>query len=230
MDFVRRRPVTAVILDASALPGSGSEIPLAELRHSFPSIAAVLMARSGMDPSDLLRLGRAGIDGLVPVHFDEIDFTLPRALARALRRSTAALVAASVSRHVPAREAGAVRQALEGAQLGWTADRLASSVGLTRAHLSVRCRAVGLPSVGHLLGWAKMLHAARWLTDPGRSAESVSRQLEYSSGAAFRRALRNYTGATPTQIRERGGLPPVLEGFLAACDIVEPASEGRAVA
>jgi AraC-like DNA-binding protein len=81
-----------------------------------------------------------------------------------------------------------------------------------------------------MLTWAKLLHAGRWLTDPGRSAQSISRQLEYSSGAAFRRALRSYGGLTPTQVRERGGLAPVLERFLDACGLLDSVELGRSVA
>jgi hypothetical protein len=42
----------------------------------------------------------------------------------------------------------------------------------------------------------------------------VSRQLEYSSGAAFRRALKNYTGATPKLVVARGGMPFILGHFI----------------
>ena len=76
---------------------------------------------------------------------------------------------------------------------------------------------LGLPSTGHLLTWARLLHAGRWLEEPGRSGESVSRQLEYSSGAAFRRALKQYTGATPTEVVEAGGLGFVIESFVECC-------------
>jgi AraC-like DNA-binding protein len=107
---------------------------------------------------------------------------------------------------------------------------LASTAGLSRPHLSVCLKAAGLPSVGHLLVWARLLHAARWLTDPGRSAESVSRQLDYSSGAAFRRALRSYTGATPTEVIEAGGLPYLLDRFLTRCGIGLARGEGLSVA
>mgnify|MGYP006180107401 CR=1 FL=1 len=106
---------------------------------------------------------------------------------------------------------------MDGALLGWQADDLAAHAGWTRAHLSVRLKALGLPSAGHLLLWAKLLHAGRWLAEPGRSAESVSRQLEYSSGAAFRRALKLYTGATPTEVSEGGGLAFVLRRLFERC-------------
>jgi AraC-like DNA-binding protein len=101
----------------------------------------------------------------------------------------------------------------------WTADDFAARLGLSRPHLSVRMRRLGLPSTGHLLTWARLLHAGRWLEEPGRTGESVSRQLEYSSGAAFRRALRQYTGATPTQVTERGGLDFVLGRFIERCGL-----------
>ena len=134
-------------------------------------------------------------------------------------RSTEALVTRALSAYLPSRETLAVRLALRGAQLGWTTGELAARAGLTRAHLSVRLKAAGLPSAGHLLVWAKLLHAGRWLGDPGRTGESVSRQLEYSDGSAFRRALRNYTGATPMGIRDAGGLKPVLDAFLSTCGL-----------
>ena len=134
-----------------------------------------------------------------------------------MRTGTGALVARVVSPFVPVRESTALRVALDGATHGWDAEEVAARLGLTRPHLSVRLRAAGLPPAGHLLMWAKMLHGARWLTDPGRSAQSVSRQLEYSSGAAFRRALRTFVGATPTAVISRGGLRYVLARFLDEC-------------
>jgi AraC-like DNA-binding protein len=85
---------------------------------------------------------------------------------------------------------------------------------------------IGLPSTGHLQTWARLLHAGRWLEEPGRTAESVSRQLEYSSGAAFRRALKQYTGATPTEVVESGGLKFVIARFMERCGL----QAGRAVA
>jgi AraC-like DNA-binding protein len=123
-----------------------------------------------------------------------------------------------------------IRSALNGVQLGWSSDELADRAGFTRAHLSVRLKACGLPSAGHLLLWAKLLHAGRWLTDPARSAESISRQLEYSSGAALRRALHNYVGRTPTTVKHGGGLRVVLRRFLDECGLGDSLLGERSVA
>jgi AraC-like DNA-binding protein len=151
-------------------------------------------------------------------------------MRRVSMSGTSSFVQRAVSPYLPAREARTVRLAMEGVPRGWDTEHLAARVGLTRPHLSVRLKEVGLPSAGHLLVWAKLLHAGRWLIDPGRSAESVSRQLDYSSGAAFRRALRTYVGATPTEVIARGGLRFVLGRFLDACGLGDSVVFDRSVA
>ncbi len=229
--LVRERPTTAVVVDSGALSGQLEDEAMGELRRRFPSVATVFVARPRVDPLCLFRLGRAGIRGLVLLPFDALSRDrLVGAIWGALGSSTDAIVTRAVSPHVPARELRAVRLALDGVQRGWATEDLAHALGLTRAHTSVRLKTCGLPSTGHLLTWAKLLHAARWLTDPGRSAQSVSRQLEYSSGAAFRRALRSYVGSTPTALRDQGGLPPVLDRFLDACRLPFTLQRGRSVA
>ncbi|MGE0159444.1 MAG: helix-turn-helix domain-containing protein [Gemmatimonadales bacterium] len=230
--LIRERPVTAVVIDSGAidarLPG---DVAVGEVRRRYPSLAIVFIARPHLDPVTLFRLGRAGIGSLVLLPADILTWDeLGPALWRALGSGTDAIVTRAVSPYVPPREIMAVRLALEGVQRGWSAEELAGMVGLTRAHISMRLRSCGLPSAGHMLTWAKLLHGARWLSDPGRSAQSISRQLEYSSGAAFRRALRTYVGLTPTQIRDRGGLGPVLDRFLDACGLPDSLERGRSVA
>jgi AraC-like DNA-binding protein len=191
----------------------------------------VFIARARVDPVSLFRLGRAGIRSLVLLPVDTLSAEgLAAAVWRALGSSTGAMVVRAVSPHVPSREVRAIRLALEGVQRGWSTEELSSLWGLTRAHASVRLRSCGLPSVGHMRTWARLLHAGAWLTDPGRSAQSVSRQLEYSSGAAFRRALKSYCGLTPTEVKELGGLVPILQRFLDACGVPYSVQRGRSVA
>jgi len=218
--LVRERPTTVAVLDAEAIAAEMAEdVAVGELRRRFPSMGILLVLRRGGDPVSLFRLGRAGLGSLALLPADALEADFVRTIRDVLVGSTASLVTRAVSAHVPRREVWAIRMALEAVQRGWHTEELASRMDLTRPHLSVRLGAAGLPSAGHLLIWAKMLHAARWLTDPGRSAESVSRQLEYSSGAAFRRALRTCLGVTPTELREGGGLRLALQRFLDACGL-----------
>jgi AraC-like DNA-binding protein len=183
-----------------------------------------------MDPFALLGLGRAGVDRMILVRVDDLEREVVEVVGKALAMGTEALVVRAMSPYLPARALKALRLSLEGVQHRWSAGGLARTAGLSRPHLSVCLKATGLPSVGHLLVWARLLHAARWLADPGRSAESVSRQLDYSSGAAFRRALRSYVGATPTEVIEAGGLSFLLDRFLVRCGRRTPRGEGLSVA
>lgn len=229
--LVRERPVTAVVLDDAILyRGGGVGSAVRELRTRFPSVSCVVVARPLSDPHALVRLGRARVENLVLVPQDALDAGLRREIGRATRHGTLALVTRALSPYLPGRETMVLQAAMEAGRCGWNAECLASEVGLTRPHLSVRLKDAGLPSAGQLLVWARLLHAGRWLEDPGRSAESVSRQLDYSSGAAFRRALRNYADATPTDVIRGGGVFHVLDRFLAACTIERNPGADRSAA
>ena len=228
---VKERPITGLVLDSQLLP----EVPdpvdaVRDLTDRFPSVWSVLVTRPGADPRMLLELGRAGLQSLIATHLDDLFQGVADGLRRGVRRGTDSLVTQAVSPYLPPELVRAVHLAMVGSVMGWGADDLAAHAGYSRAHLSVLFREQGFPSTGHLLAWARLLHAGRWLEDYGRTAESISRQLDYSSGAAFRRLLRNYTGLTPTQVRRGGGLRLVLDMFLHDCGQHLPQSVEREVA
>jgi AraC-like DNA-binding protein len=221
--WVREHPATCVVADGAALPRRHPGMALRGFMDLFPSVPVVVVAPEAIGGGALFRLGREGLTDLVLVPLDGMAGALPRVVHRSLARgSTDGLVTRAISPSLPRRELEAVRLAMEAVQQGWDTDDFAGRAGLSRAHLSVLLRARGLPSAGRLLTWARMLHAGRWLCDPGRTAESVSRQLSYANGATFRRALRNYVGATPTGLIEDGGVMKVLERFVQECDLHLP--------
>ena len=125
------------------------------------------------------------------------------------------MVLRELSPLLPPRELETVRVAMDSVHRNQSAERVADVLGLTRPHLSECMKQVGLPSLGHFLLWTRLFHAGLWLEEPGRTGESVARQLEYSSGAAFRRALKLYTGRTPTEVRFGGGFRLVFREFMA---------------
>lgn len=224
---VRERPVTCVIVDDGCLGQRHPWSAASELRERFPSVPVVWLARSGGDPFDLLRLGRAGVERLLHLGGQDLERELHGNVAKALGRGTEALVTREISPYLPQRLLVTVRWSLDAVHRRLSADQVAEGMGLSRPHLSLLLKGQGLPSLGHLLVWGRLLHAGRWLADPGRSAESVSRQLDYSSGAAFRRALRRYVGATPTEVLEGGGYSFVMDRFMDRCGLVRPLGEGR---
>jgi AraC-like DNA-binding protein len=218
--LIRERPVTTAGLDVSALPaGRSPEDALGEIFSRFPNLGLIVLSHRHTDPIRLFRLGRAGIPNLILLGVEDLGRAVPRALQRAQELGATAMVTRAMAAHLPQRELEAVRLAMDGVHHRWNADRFAASLGLSRPFLSERLKACGLPSAGHLLIWARLLHAGFWLEEPGRTGESVSRQLEYSSGAAFRRALKLYTGATPTEVTFQGGLKFVLQKLLQSCGL-----------
>lgn len=219
--LVRERPVTAAVLDASAVVPGGQppEDALSEFRSLYPNLSLILLSRCHNDPVWLFQLGRAEVRDLILLDIEDLARSGPRALDRASERGATAVVTREMSPYLPGRGLNAVRIAMDGVHRRWSTDAFAAAVGLSRPFLSERLKECGLPSAGHLLIWTRLLHAGFWLEEPGRTGESVSRQLEYSSGAAFRRALKLYTGATPTEVTREGGLSFVLGRLFEACGL-----------
>jgi AraC-like DNA-binding protein len=220
---VRERPATGAVIDQGALPSFPSaERVLAGLRTRFPHLGLVLLLRLDRDPFTLFRLGKAGIKNLVPLPSEELEDGLLKAVAHAGEGGATAFVMRALSYFLPPRELRAAFLAMDSVHRRWTAEQMAEEIGLTRPYLSECLKGVGLPSLGHFLLWTRLFHAGHWLEEPGRTGESVGRQLEYSSGAAFRRALKLYTGASPTRIRENGGLRFVFRCFLSRNGLIPP--------
>lgn len=212
---IRERPATSAIVDLEAVPRYPSaERALAGLRTQYPHLGLVLILRKEPDPFTLFRLGKAGIRNLVLVPEEELEHGLSRNVARAEEEGATSLVIRGLSRLLPRRELRVAYRAMDSVHRRLSTEEVAEEAGLTRPYLSECFKRIGLPSLGHFLLWVKLFHAGRWLEEPGRTGESVGRQLEYSSGAAFRRALKLYTGATPTRVREGGGLRLVFREFL----------------
>jgi AraC-like DNA-binding protein len=215
------------VIDLDALPGYPSaERLLAAFRTQFPNLGVVILLRLDRDPFTLFRLGKAGIENLVPLPTGEMEHGLLRAVAKAGECGATAYVVRALSYLLPRRELRVAFLAMDSVYRRWSAEQMAEQVGLTRPYLSECFRRFGLPSLGHFLLWTKLFHAAHWLQEPGRTGESVGRQLEYSSGAAFRRALKLYTDATPTQVRENGGLRLVFRIFLSRNGLSLPGDPG----
>jgi methylphosphotriester-DNA--protein-cysteine methyltransferase len=55
--------------------------------------------------------------------------------------------------------------------------------------------------------------AGQMLADRQRSADAVSRALDFPSGSAFRNTCQRYLGLKPTEIRSAGGSSAVVERF-----------------
>lgn len=211
--LLRERPVSVVVLDSTGLPprADRAAASVEGLRRRFPSVPLGVVAH-GREAHLLRALGADGLRHLLLQ--EEVGPRAARRFLLTLRAEDAASRVVSALSPVLGRwELGVVRQAMDRVHAQLDAEAFAAELGCSRPHLSRRLAERGLPSTGELLRWALLFHAGHWLPDPGRSGESVGRQLEYANGSTFRRALRNLVAVTPTELAEVG-LPRVIDAFV----------------
>src|SRR5690606_6017234 len=211
--LVRLTPVRVAIVDLHAESRKDGVLRVLRLSQRFP--LTPILVWGDPDGRELYRLGKAGavevifshdagdrqlvtellepalIDPLVPV----IDERLRGRISEAAR-SLVCEAAARIPEHVQVPD-------------------LADTFRISVSTLERRCEHWGLPTPGRLLLWLRVLYGLRWLQEPGRSVESVAVQLGYSSGAAFRRAIKATVGGRPTPLRTTRGIDRAMDLFLA---------------
>jgi AraC-like DNA-binding protein len=85
----------------------------------------------------------------------------------------------------------------------WTLDSLSEASGASRSTLAERfAQLVGQPPMQYLAGWRMQL-AARLLAENSMKVQSIAESVGYASEAAFSRAFKKHTGASPQAWRQR---------------------------
>lgn len=212
---VRREPVSAAVADLRAEQRKDGALRVYHFTQRFPNTPILVWGE--LDGRDMFRLGKAGATEFVLAQeADDPDLVGERVRAAA-RRGLPRILAARLAGRLPAEAVKVVRHAAEETPRQIQVPALASNFGLSVSTLERRCEQWGAPTPGRLLLWMRVLYGLHWLLEPGRSIESVANQVGYSSGAAFRRALKVTVGGRPTPLRNRRGFGLALEEFLAEC-------------
>ena len=100
------------------------------------------------------------------------------------------------------------------AHMRLTSHRLADILSTSRRTLVAKLTQDHFPPPQKLISWGRLVVASQMLEDRNRSADSVARILDFPSGSAFRNTCQRYLGATPHEIRAKGGASFVVEAFL----------------
>lgn len=212
---VRRRPVAAVLADLYAESRKDGVLRVYRLGKRYPLTPIVVWG--SMDGRDLYRLGKAGASEVLTAREAEdevlvaetIDGVIDGGLGRRLHQRLRDVIDDEALAFLDFALLVVPDQAL--------VSDLAEGVDVSVSTLERRCAGWGLPSPGRLLLWLRVLHALRWLQEPGRSVESVADQIGYSSGAALRRAIKATLGGEPGPWRSTEGHERAVEMFLAEC-------------
>lgn len=161
---------------------------------------------------DLFDAGRAGFDGLLLAGVDDT----PAAFRAVLERATARTVAQMIRPHLagaPVLVRDAVLVAVTRAHLRLTSQKLSEICGASKTALLRALDKAGFPHPQKLLAWGRLMVAAQMLEEGDRAADAVARQLDFPSGSAFRNTCQRYLGATPHEIRAKGGAAWVVTRF-----------------
>jgi AraC-like DNA-binding protein len=216
---VRDRAVTMVVTDITAEPRRDAALRAYRFHRKFPGTP--LVAWGHADGRDLFRLGKAGAAQVV-LTCDVVDSAVVADTLRvAAPLPLSSLLAERLAGRVHADAIHAVCHAADRIPEQIQVPQLAAAFAMSVSTLERRCERWRIPSPGRTLLWLRVLYGIRWLLEPGRSVESVAAQLGYSSGAAFRRAIKATVGGRPAPLRSAAGFTTVLDQFIAECG--EPA-------
>src|SRR4029077_15816625 len=88
-----------------------------------------------------------------------------------------------------------------------TMEEIASQLGMSARTLRRRLQAEGTPYPA-LVQRVQREQAETLLLDPTRSVKQVAHALGFNDASAFHRAVRRWTGKTPTALRPGSSAPP----------------------
>jgi AraC-like DNA-binding protein len=212
---IKREPVAAAVVDLRAEPGKDGVLRVYRLASRYP--LTPIIAWGALDGRDLLRLGKAGVTDVILAEEAANTDLVAEVMDGVTRDVMADRLDERLGDLVDPEARALVRSATVRIPDGVQVPAFAAANGMSVSTLERRCERWGLPTPGHLLLWLRILYGLRWLMEPGRSVESVASQLGYSSGAAFRRAIKVTVGGRPSPLRNEESFEEAIEAFLAAC-------------
>jgi len=184
------------------------------LRDEFPSVPIVMyLPMSAAVSGAVMDYAKAGVSQIVFQGVDDLKASLRSAVNAALDQVSAAALAADLDPLIPTSIMPFLRYCLEHGRRDITVEEVAGAMGVHRKTLVDRLKAAHLPSPRAMIGWCRLLVAARMLDDPGRTIEQVALKLDFPSGAALRNMFKRYTGLRTTEVRENGGVRCLVHAF-----------------
>jgi AraC-like DNA-binding protein len=196
-----------VVVDHRDHDGTPTLPLVRRLRDEFPSVPIVMyVPMSAIVSGGLMDYAKAGVSQLVLQGVDDLKASLRSAVNAALDQVSASTLSDEFEPLVPPTIVPFLRYCLEHARRDITVEEVAAAMGVHRKTLVDRLKAARMPSPRAMIGWCRLLVAARMLDDPGRTVEQVALKLDFPSGAALRNMFKRYTGLRTTEVRENGGV------------------------
>ncbi|MES2522563.1 MAG: AraC family transcriptional regulator [Gemmatimonadota bacterium] len=155
------------------------------------------------------RLGRASVTEIVTADPYLRTDVLLAALTRAHADGVLASLWRTANLSLPDPLVTVMRRALRSAHAPFTAGSLAELTKMHERSLRKYCTRHRLPSPQILVGWARLLLAAYYLDERGRTLKAIAELLGYPTPGALRKQVRRYTNRSTTELRREGALRTV---------------------
>lgn len=211
--LIAENPPNALLINGASLTaGDVARIAMLKARNPWLSLLALLPHGRDLERQTFL-LGHAQVDEMVIVRPEHDAEQLRTAFARAGLRTVAREIEHATHPFPPLLVGQNLEPALERIAALKHPSVFARKLGVPMAQLRQELRSAKLFSALTLLAWCRVLVAARHLGDSQEPVERIGLSLGYASGPAFRNTFHKLVGATPTDVRQHGGLRFAAERF-----------------
>lgn len=215
--------VISIVVDMRGrveIPGVSPLELVAQLHTRWPSIPVVgYIDFTPHRAREILAAAHAGATEIILADTDELDTVAGRIVDKGLTSDVKARVGAAICDLVPDHLREFFLFCVENARLGMSVDAIVARLQRRRKTLSHWLMVAQLPPPARIVGWGRILVAARMLEDPTQSTERVARTLSFMSGTSLRNMMRRYVRCGPETLRQRGGFEYALARFIEAIEM-----------
>jgi hypothetical protein len=163
---------------------------------------------------DILAAAHAGAAEIILGEFDQLDMIANKIVDIGMASNVAARVDVAIKGVVPIHLRDFFLFCVSNARYAMSVDSVVMRLQRSRKTLSNWLVVAQLPPPSRIVGWARVLVAARMLEDSTQSTEKIARELQFMSGTALRGMMRRYLRCSPETLRQRGGFEYALEKFV----------------
>lgn len=202
------------------------------LRERFPNVPVIAVAMAGVSSMQaVLRLSQLGVSDLLDANeglrVDEIRAALSKTYSDATAMRVWTLIEEAFARQgsaFPDDLTTMMKRSLRYAHEHLPASKLAALMQMHERTLRKYCETRRFPSPQLLAGWARLLIAALYIEERGRTFVSIARLLGYPTVGALRKQITRYTNRSPKQLRDAGAMAVSLQLF---CEALQAGATSR---
>lgn len=229
-ELARKRPATLAIVDPFR-EGKYDVANCSRFFRSFPSVGFLPYSKvPASEMKALLHMARLGAREIVLQDENDSPSQFCQLLSQALASSTERWLFQQLRECVPQQFRKVVRFALREGYRPLSPAELARIYCTHPKTLRLHLRKAGLPSPQRLIGWTRLMHAASYIGDSGRTVESVALALGFPSESALRKMVRTYVGVATRELDGSDGLNTIVEAFKRSLRGSESSSAIRGIA